>query len=132
MIGHRASRTLAIAASIAMAAAVIAGLVVLGSPAHQRHLRLDRKRVKDLGMLNTMISLYWQQHQTLPPDLKAVDAGRYLGDPVSGEPFGYVVTGKRSYRLCARFDLPSDPEDTGVFSTHPSGQHCIDRTVGAP
>jgi hypothetical protein len=44
MTAPHGSRFLAIAASVAMAAAVVAGIVVLGPPSHQRSLRLDERR----------------------------------------------------------------------------------------
>lgn len=138
MIGHHSSRTLAIAASAVMAAAVIAGLVVLGSPSHQRSLQLDQRRVTELNSLRVLITMYWQQHHTLPPNWEAIDLPpKARRDPVTREPYGYAVTGERSYRLCARFDLPSDPDATsqpwlGNRWNHPAGQHCVDWVVGSP
>lgn len=136
MIGPCSPRTLAIASSLVMAGAVIVGLVVLGSPAHQRALHLDQRRVRDLNLLRNQVQLYWQQHQALPPSLTALDGAPVdRRDPATGESYGYTVTGERSYRLCARFDLPTAPGATsqpwlGNLWSHPAGPHCADQVVG--
>lgn len=138
-------RWLAIAASIGMAGAVVAGLFVVGSPAHQRALRLDSRRVSDLSRISLEIMGYWSQHKSLPPDLMVVDAERgHTSDPVSGVPYGYFVTGTETYRLCADFDAASEPEGREFGSyvpavnelrwQHPPGKRCFDlngKSVGA-
>jgi hypothetical protein len=137
MNGNRWPRFLAIGATVVMAGAVIAGIVVLGSPAHQRSLQLDQRRVTDMNVIGSFIATYWQQHHALPASLDALELPqKSRQDPVTNKPYDYVVTGERSYRLCARFDLPSSPEAAtqlwlGNLQNHPSGQHCADRVVGS-
>ena len=137
MMPRHGVRWLAIAASVGMAAAVAAGLFVVGSPMHQRALRLDGRRVSDLSRISLQIVGYWSQRKSLPADLAMVDAGRdRISDPVSGAAYGYVVTGPETYRLCADFDAPSESEDRGhegyIPSSgerrwhHPAGRHCFD------
>lgn len=146
MMPRHGVRWLAIAASVGMAAAVAAGLFVVGSPMHQRALRLDGRRVSDLSRISLQVMSYWSQHKSLPPDLTVVDAGGgHIGDPVSGAAYGYVVTGPETYRLCADFDVPSESEDRGHEGYippsseqrwhHPPGRHCFDmdrKSVGTP
>jgi len=98
---------LAVAATIAMLAVTGAGLWILGTPAHQRALRLDARRVQDLRMLSSNISIYWKIHKSLPPDLEHLDASpQRLRDPQSGIPYEYAITGDTDFRLCAHFQEP--------------------------
>ena len=145
MMPRKGVRWLAIAVSIGMAAAVIAGLAVVGSPAHQRALRMDGRRVSDLSRISLQVMGYWSQHKSLPPDLAAIDAEQiHTADPVSGVAYGYVVTGPDTYRLCADFDAASESEEMGRDGYippggqrwhHPAGKHCFDmdrKSPGAP
>lgn len=130
------SRRLATAVSLAMAAAVIAGLLVLGSPARQRSVHLDERRVADLGQLGTAMRLYWQQHHALPADLQALALPRAASrDPATGEAYGYAVIGEDRYRLCARFDLATAPDADaqpwlGNLGRHPAGWYCVEQVAG--
>ena len=85
---------------------------IMGSPATQRALRLDDRRVNDLQNLQYQVINYWQQKEELPKDLTA------LSNPLSGysvpvEPefekgkkYEYAVKGKMTFELCATFSLP--------------------------
>ncbi len=132
---------LAVVAAAAMALVVAAGLWVLGTPAHQRALRLDARRVQDLRQVSTYIGMYWQQHKALPPALGDLDGNAStLRDPLTQAPYGYAVTGTTGYRLCATFQqaTPSDedqrtawihPGGVDAHWRHPAGRHCFDRSV---
>ena len=84
----------------------------MGSPATQRALRLDDRRVNDLQNIQYQIINYWQQKEELPADFSK------LSNPLSGysipvEPefekgkkYEYEVTGKMTFKLCATFSLP--------------------------
>jgi hypothetical protein len=130
-------RLLLIMASVAMAAAVLGGLHVMGSPAHQRKLRLDDRRISALSIASNVIHRYWTQHDALPDDLSAVDiqAG-WQNDPVTGKPYVYKRLSDDSYSLCASFDTASDGAQriggapyiygpTGANWKHPAGTHCF-------
>lgn len=125
-------RLLAIAASLGMAAAIVAGLGVLGSPMHQRALQLDSRRVSDLSLISMQVNAYLAQHKSLPPDLASLKlAPPQAGDPVTGAPFEYATTGKETYQLCARFDAASESEGRpfGTYAprwNHPAGRYCFD------
>lgn len=141
MSARRPGRMLAIAASVAMAAAVVAGLWMMGSPAHQRALRLDARRVTNLRTLTISIQRYWRVHQALPADLAAVDPKRMSSaDPLTGKPYAYEKTGTDTYRLCAHFQAASPDRDEArsryvavtAYSLewqHPKGRHCFDQRV---
>lgn len=62
-------RLLLAATIVVMLGAIVAGLYVLGSPGHQRDLRLDQRRVDDLAVLSRAIDGYAKLHTTLPADL---------------------------------------------------------------
>lgn len=136
MSTQSAVRWLVIVASVAMGAAIVGGLTVIGSPAHQRALRLDQLRTTHLNQLSLWISSYWNVHKALPSDLQIVDrSGDFSRDPVSGQPYEYASVDAQAYRLCARFDAASEVEGnpSGVYVSayttrwnHPAGQHCFD------
>jgi hypothetical protein len=122
--------------STAVLAAIIAGLAVVGSPAHQRALRLDTLRTGNLGMLSARVYGYWASHKQLPATLDQLGPGAMIPvDPVSGRPYGYSVTGASTYKLCAHFDAAWEPEGNpsngfipGNASrwSHPQGDHCFE------
>jgi hypothetical protein len=130
-------RLLLIVASVVMVAAALGGLYVVGSPAHQRQLRLDDQRVSALSMVSNSIHLYWTRHGALPDTLSAVFIQpRWQNDPVSGKPYVYSPLGKESYNLCANFDAPSDGAERsegamhmyvppGITWKHPAGMYCF-------
>ncbi|GLQ86633.1 hypothetical protein [Dyella flagellata] len=132
-----AGRVLLIVASIAMAGAVWGGLCVLGSPMHQRALRLDDQRLSSLGFLSSNVHGYWERHHVLPDDISAMDvAARWKQDPVTGKPYVYEKLDNGSYHLCAMFALAYDGEGTGENRLpryvpmgtgwqHPAGAHCF-------
>ncbi len=96
-------------ASVLVLGIVIASFVVMGSPAQQRALRLDEKRVQDLQSIQWQIINYWQQKQKLPTTLTD------LVNPISGyslpvDPefqkgitYEYEPKDKMSFELCATF-----------------------------
>lgn len=128
-------RALLLAAFIAAAlAAIVAGLVVLGSPAAKREHRLDRQRVDDLRGIALAIDRRWQETSTLPDDLESFAGLREVGiawrDPVSDVPYEYRVEGPGHYALCATFarataEEPQQRYDAPrPFWRHPAGRHC--------
>ena len=103
-------RLAAVASIVAVTAAVVAGLLVAGSPAEQRLLRLDDRRVSDLRQLSSAAQFQWEQNQTLPAGSAALVDGRYLSrlpvDP-AGQSYEYRATGPRAFEVCAVFGRPS-------------------------
>ena len=111
-------------------AAIVAGLVVSGSPQRQRMLRLDERRVRDLQSLQTSLSYRYTETGALPATLEDLVDGRLLSavprDPESGEPYAYEVTARRVFRLCAEFALPSEGPEPADFWAHAAGRQCFD------
>ena len=132
MMPRHGVRLLAIVASLGMAAAIVAGLGVLGSPMHQRALQLDARRVSNLNLIAMQVGGYWSLHKSLPPDLASLKLAQPMSsDPVSGAQFEYTTTGNDTYRLCANFDAASESDGTPLASytgrwSHPAGRHCFD------
>lgn len=85
---------------------------VMGSPAKQRLLRLDDKRVEDLQNIQYQVINYWQQKEKLPMDLKVLVnplTGYSLPVPPlfdKGEKYEYSIKGPMKFELCATFALP--------------------------
>jgi hypothetical protein len=117
-------RSVSAAGALATAAAVLAvvgGLLTLDSPSRARQRKLDHLRVEDLSHLAMLVDGYWAKHAALPASIDTlVQAGELdhvLRDPKSGAPYTYLVSGERSYRLCATFALPSDSTDEAAYQT---------------
>lgn len=137
----KAGRWLAIAASMVVAATVIAAIAVMGSPSAQREAKLDARRAADLFRISSAVDRWVERQDALPPDLAALAAepGARLAvaDPVTGAPYAYAITGPRSYELCATFttdtaqsgDVTSWP---GEVWSHDAGPQCFERKVKAP
>lgn len=95
-----------------VALAVYFSFCVMGSPAQQRMLRLDDKRVGDLQNLQSQIINFWQQKEKLPKDLTELAnplTGYSLPVPPEfekGEQYEYKVLAPLKFELCATFALP--------------------------
>jgi hypothetical protein len=132
------NRLLVLVVALAMTAAVAAGLLVLGTPAHQRALGLDRHRVGDLEVLAGAIDDAWRRQHAMPATLDALvgvpDLRRFRTDPATGVAYEYRVSGPGSYRLCAVFAAASEPAASagGPMAldrwSHPAGHHCFERS----
>jgi hypothetical protein len=140
----------AMVSSTVMAGAIIASLLVVGSPAQQRDARLDQQRVSDLQSIQSNLIDYWQDKEAIPGTLVALEDDiigyRNPVDPVTGEAYEYVVTGDLSFQLCATFATESDDSGLGTYTTpmmyrsgymgkdvdlwsHAEGRVCFDRTI---
>jgi hypothetical protein len=128
----------AVAASVAVVAAVVAGMFALGSPAEQRARRLDQRRLDDLRALAGGIEYEWRSKQSLPRSLDELPVGfaQSSRDPATGEPYEYSVHGENGYQLCAVFDR-DDTADverpwagldhvTAAIWKHSSGRYCYE------
>ena len=117
----------------AVAVAVIAGLVALGSPAGQRRERLDARRAQDLNAISQAIDRYEATHERLPASLDELRRGSDtqvpVTDPVTQETYGYEAGEDTAYELCAVFALATverEFRDRRPFSRHEAGRHCFE------
>lgn len=85
---------------------------IMGSPATQRSLRLDDRRVGDLQSIQYQVINHWQQKEELPKTLEELSnplTGYSLPTPPQfekGEKYEYNVKSKLTFELCATFALP--------------------------
>lgn len=121
---------LPVTAIVVVAAAVVAGLLVTGTPQRQRELRLDERRVSDLLVLSSALTRRYGETGRLPASIDALVDGRFLStlprDPASDESYVYESTGAASYRLCATFAREAGAPGAAEFWYHPPGRHCFD------
>jgi hypothetical protein len=129
------------AAAIAVAAiAVVWGATIVGSPASERARKYDDRRIEDLRAISDQIremvlSNQWASRdelkmtRELPKTLAEVSAAQTyrkldVNDPETSEPYRYEVTGKSTFRLCAKFSEKRDRR-YDIFWNHPEGEHCF-------
>lgn len=124
----------------AVAAVVVlsvgAALWLADSPTEERQRRLDDRRVMDLQAIERALDVYFSRNGDLPQTLEELGEGYGVADrrhdPVTGEPYGYRVTGDNTHELCATFDTASPAGEDGrwrvatYFWSHPSGEHCFE------
>jgi hypothetical protein len=102
----------ALTGGVLVLAAIIFSFMIMGSPAKQRQLRLDDRRVNDLQNIQWQVINYFQQKEKLPAslnDLKDPLSGFSLPiDPEfeKGNKYEYAVKDKLKFELCATFALP--------------------------
>jgi hypothetical protein len=119
--------------TVAVVAAVVAGIYLLGSPSEERSRRLDERRVQDLSGIAQAIDLYWTRESRLPGSLEQLrsDTGANItvADPSTSAPYDYRPLEDGKYELCASFDRDSGDSnrfDNG-FWTHRAGRQCFQR-----
>lgn len=129
-------------AGVAVAASIITGVVVIGSPRTHRQQQLDALRIEDLQRIQQLVAGYSRVHRRLPENLEvlAQEPGFTLptADPESGAPYVYELVGRDTFRLCATFRIASDRQhgtgdalDGGMWA-HPSGRQCFERHADVP
>jgi hypothetical protein len=123
-----AKRLLAAVLTIVVAAAVVTGIVIIGSPMDERTRRLDTRRVLDLQQISQAVRVYHMRHQRTPASLDELSREPGLAivprDPVSGQPYRYSSVDSESYELCGTFDRDSDARTPGFWS-HGAGTQCF-------
>jgi len=121
------------AAVTVVIAAVVAGLLVLGSPTDERVRRVDDRRVEDLQGIMAATDLYWTRHALLPASLDELTAEPGVristGDPASSETYGYQPLDSVRYEVCATFEgesgeIARDREKD--LWAHGAGRQCFE------
>ena len=123
-------------ATTVIVVAIIAGVIVVGSPAEGRVERIDSGRIDDLEGIVTAMDLFWARNERLPASLEELAddprAPVTLLDPGSAEPYEYVVLDEDTYQLCAVFDRdspPPAPRAAENFWRHRVGRTCFELDV---
>lgn len=113
-----AERLLAIAATVVIIAAVIAGIVLTEGPGTARAERFDQERLNNLSALAQLINDHFNSHDVLPETIGAFsdDASyeRISTDPRTNAPYPYTILSETSYRLCATFET-NGPHEFGIY-----------------
>jgi hypothetical protein len=127
----------AVLSAIVMIAAVVSGLIVIGSPSEFRMRRFDERRANDLASISSAVRTYRLTHESLPQKLGDLEAAitYNLKDPV-GRPYEYAIKDEFSYELCAEFDTTTDTLTAtrfrSVFEKHGSGRQCFTQEARPP
>jgi len=131
---NRSSRGFAVAAALAVFATFSIGLAVAGTPAKQRQMEADRKRVEDLRNIAAAVKMWHEADSTIPPTLadllnKKRSVPR-MTDPETSVAYEYLPKQGTAYELCANFlweDRP-DASRRGYspnFWEHGKGRGCF-------
>ena len=126
-------RFLLVAVVAVVVAAVVAGLLVLGSPRDERARRFDESRLTDLQQLRTAIDQHYRREGSLPDSLEELARRSPLPvrmtEPEGGRLYDYDVIDSTAYRLCATFNFPSPETDGARFASgswaHGAGRQCF-------
>lgn len=134
--------------TLVVMAAVIAGLVLAGSPAQERMRRADEQRLSDLQQIKYALDLYWARSHQLPDSLETLAKSpdiylQHIRDPKTGDLYEllYDVGGPDignpsptpTYQLCATFETADHSGQDQIKNITVVGfwQHEIGRTCYA-
>lgn len=130
-----------------VAAAIVAGFFIVGSPQEERLRRLDDRRTSDLQIIQAQIVEYWRIKRALPTSLAAltddISGFRAPRDPVTDAHYEYAIRGPLEFTLCAQYFVsskdvrPAEPTRPVYVSgdvyaenwSHPAGRGCFDRSI---
>jgi hypothetical protein len=139
-------RSVGIAAVVLVLGTIVAGFLIIGTPAHARLLRFDSQKVSDLQSIQSQVVYYWQQKGSLPQSTNALNdsISNYVVpvDPQSGKAYEYNPINAHSFNLCATFNadstdatpaptVPLYPSSGSVNQNwaHVAGHSCFLRTI---
>ncbi|MFA6340648.1 MAG: DUF5671 domain-containing protein [Candidatus Paceibacterota bacterium] len=147
----RKERTGTIIVSLVMLAAIVYGVIMIGSPATQRARMMDETRVSDLNSIQSQIVYsQWENKGVVPETLDALrePISNYIvpTDPETKESYEYKKISKNSFELCATFKTevgtttinsitgkhissPYPYELTNENWQHGIGRTCFTRTI---
>ena len=136
MTTHPGLKVFLALAILVVAAAVGYGIYLVGSPAGQRSLKFDERRVSDLENISYAVDAYWDRTKGLPDTLEGLKGPRYfvqsIEDPETGAPYEYRVIDGANYELCAVFNAASAQEEKGFprlysarMAEHAAGRVCF-------
>jgi hypothetical protein len=124
------NRLFAGAACAMVTVAFCIGLGVAGTPARQRLIEADKKRVQDLRNLAMSIKSRHDQSGALPTSL-TLPAFPHAADPVTGVAYEYHIQFGAAYNLCAVFSTASEDDRNPYLSSEQFWRHNAGRTCFA-
>lgn len=141
-------KVLAWVVSILVLGSIVGGFAIVGSPAKQRAINNDNRRVNDLQSLQGQIVYNWQQKGSLPKNLTdlsdSISGYNAPKDPETNLNYEYVVKSNLSFDLCANFTAASVDNNSSKNRsvpapmsydpytqnwTHGMGHTCFTRTI---
>jgi hypothetical protein len=134
----RRRNTLLAAGALVIVLVVLAlGFRRLGSPADQRAITADQRRVQDLrGIAQRIAALH---KPSPPPALADLEQRQFLHltDPVTRAPYEYHLNTGTAYQLCATFSTASADDDErwaqpSPFWRHLKGRYCYELDSSKP
>ncbi len=100
-------------ANILVILAIAIGFFVMGSPAEQRKLQLDQRRIEDLINIQNQVLEFWRQKSRLPERTEELlnplnQQQTFPRDPEfnRGASYEYKKMSELQFELCATFALP--------------------------
>jgi hypothetical protein len=125
-----------VVATTAVAASIVAGVILVGTPESGRLERLDTDRVEHLQGIMRAIDRFGDEDGRLPDTLEELAndprAAVDILDPESLESYEYRVLDESTYELCAVFDRESQVSRRAApadFWYHGVGRHCFELAV---
>ena len=151
----RRPKQLAWVVIFAVAASIVIGFFIVGSPAKQRSVRFDEQRIGDLQTLQGEVVNYWTMKEKLPQSIDnlrdSISGFVPPSDPKTGAVYQYRIKSSLSFELCATFETKSldlAGRDNGQLIPKPAsfpggsylepyqqnwrheiGQACFERTI---
>ena len=128
-------KTMLVAATTLVVGSIIAGVILVGSPAEGRLQQLDSARIEDLRGIVTAMDSYWDRNERLAISLDelAEDARTQVStiDPGSAQSCEYRALDEDTYELCATFDRESlaPVRRNSDFWSHGVGRQCFELDV---
>lgn len=144
-------RLAAFASAAVVAACLVAGFFLIGSPALERSRRFDDQRVQNLAEIQSQIVSYWTRKGEIPASLDdladSISGFRPPADPETGLSYEYRATGPLGFELCASFTTdstartvkgmplsPATPRPLFHFAAdenwrHGTGRACFERAI---
>ena len=116
---------------------------IIRSPAEMRRVKTDAVRVSDLRLISREAEDFWREKARFPQslaELAGTSGGHIpLFDPETEKPYGYRVTGERSFEVCADFVTSNRKRQDRSYGyvygvnnwRHDKGKECFETEVEA-
>lgn len=128
-----------VAALTFVVVSLIAGFFYVESPIETRNRKVDEKIISHLYGIDNAITMYYQEHKSLPESLDEINNSAYylkadqFKNPKTGLPYEYKKIDSMVYEICTEFltsnkDNPEPMhmyEYTDTRKMHDAGYQCI-------
>ena len=115
-------------------AAVIYGMIAVGSPFTERAQKLDANRISDLSIIRASVEQFYQAKHLLPTNYE--EATQYVfkkvKDSETGKDYDYVKKSDFNYDLCATFSAEFTDKNASSYAgdtSHDQGYDCISYSI---